>query len=510
MNVLTDPKRERTRGEHGWYTGGVHSYDWLLSSPVVKDWLDGYTNESTRSRMMYQFEKVLLASRRKDPADLLKLSDPQAKSVIKRVARFYLQQGKGVWARQIQMTMRGFYEAHDREIKFKRAEKIRTPASKKIGIQHIPTKTDVYRMVDVAGSLRNRAMLLCLFESGVRVGCLCRWYYGMVEKQLYPKTTVPVTLRITQAEDTKLALQGLPYYVTFLHDEAAQALKDHIDERKRRGWKPGYKDLIFVTESSASRGEPLDPVNVWEVVKSSARMAGLRPESIWTHVFRKSFRKVLNETPEISEDAKEALMGHRLPGSRGSYYDFHDIGEAAREYDQADWTRDGSRQLSEVQDQLDKIRKVAEEKELEVRSLKEHISILRTQQESGGRQVKDELTRLRKSLTEKEDLLDALSKGQETVLAVTKKWRARIERLEQVQRNHPLGPGTIFHQKKVKSTGKLPAFTVVPISEEDAAVYSIPLSMLGTQVDPKTGAPLLEKPRLLLLHTTGKKAVNTG
>ncbi len=341
INVLSGQPAKRVRGEHGWYTGGTHNYDWLLKHREIKDWIDSYTSKQTRKAKLYQFQKVLHAAGFKDPAQLLNLSDLEAKNLVKRVAQYYLQNGKPSWARGIMITMRGFYEAHDRELRFKRTEKIRTPAKKKIGIEYIPSRPDAYRMVDSALSPRNKALILCLFQSGVRVGCLCKWTYGMVEDQLYPEVHSPVQIKVTQELDSKLAGYGLGYYVTFLSEEAAQGLREYLEQRKRDGWKPKPSDRVFVTESSASQGRPMNPIGVWEIVKSTAELAGLKPEGIWTHVLRKTFLKVLNDTPAIPEDMKEALMGHKLPGSRGSYFDYHDLEDVAEKYSQANWSRNG-------------------------------------------------------------------------------------------------------------------------------------------------------------------------
>jgi hypothetical protein len=43
----------------------------------------------------------------------------------------------------------------------------------------------------------------------------------------------------------------------------------------------------------------------------------------------------------LDEDTKEALMGHRLPGSRGNYFDYHDIDEVREKYLRIDWSREG-------------------------------------------------------------------------------------------------------------------------------------------------------------------------
>ena len=342
INALLDPKKERGRGEHGWFPKGPRSFDWLLRYRCVRDYIDNYTAKSTRTQRLYVLEKVLRAGRLTDPDQLLKLSESQAKTLIKRVWQFYIQHGKQSYARIVSITMRGFFEAHDRELHFKRSEQVRSPRLVKINIEHIPSKIEVYRMADVAGSLRNRAIVLCLYQSGVRPGCLCNWNYGLVAPQLYPEIKGPVQLKITPDLDNKLDLYGLPYYITFLADESARALRDHIDERKKReGWTPKASDRIFVTASSASRGEPLDLSGVWSVIKFAAAQANLDPKSVWPKVLRKSFRKTLNTTESLDEDTKEALVGHMLPGSRGNYFDYHDLDEVSEKYLRVDWSRDG-------------------------------------------------------------------------------------------------------------------------------------------------------------------------
>src|SRR5439155_9060545 len=65
---------------------------------------------------------------------------------------------------------------------------------------------------------------------------------------------------------------------------------------------------------------------------------------------RKSFRKTLNATRSIPEDLKESLMRHRLPGSRGNYFDFHDVDDAAEKYSSADWTRNGNGNSGKLKD----------------------------------------------------------------------------------------------------------------------------------------------------------------
>jgi hypothetical protein len=73
-------------------------------------------------------------------------------------------------------------------------------------------------------------------------------------------------------------------------------------------------------------------------VKRTAKIAGLNPEGIWTHCLRKAFRKVLNNS-DLDEDTREAVMGHKLPGSRGSYFDAHDVDEIEKKYLKCNFSR---------------------------------------------------------------------------------------------------------------------------------------------------------------------------
>ncbi len=338
--TLENTRHRWDRGQRGRFAPGPKSYEWLLEDPLVRDWIDGYTSNETREKKLYQLEKVIRSSRLAGPGELLKLPDRDLKVLVRRVANWYLQRGKGVWAKQITITMKGFLEAQDRKLEFKRSERIRTPPRKKVAIEHIPARAEIYRMAENAGSLRNKAVILCLFQSGVRVSCLCNWIYGLVASQLYPEITrLPVKIRVTPNMDTKLSLYGLSYYVTGFGQEAAFALRDYLDYRVESGWNPRPSDPLFVVQGKTVQQLKIRRDTVWRIVKSSAERSGLDPESVWVHCLRKSFRKVLNATPQIDEDTKEALMGHKLPGSRGSYFDYHDEDEVMSKYMEADFSR---------------------------------------------------------------------------------------------------------------------------------------------------------------------------
>jgi len=347
----------RERGVHDWFSPGKHSYEPLLESKAVKDWISLYQSVGTRTYYLRCLEKVVKVSGF-SPDKLLQLSAKEAKRVVFDAASKWVEKGNPCFGRKMQIAMKSFYYAHDVELMWKRNEIIHYPP-KKISVEVIPDKAEVYRMVDAAETMRNKAVLLCLFQSGVRVNCLCRWTYGMFKDQLYPEMQLPIRVKVTASLDTKLSGYGLSHYYTFLQAEAATALKEYLEHRKLKGWKPQDTDLIFVTEGTASWDRPLRPMMVWEMVKYLAEKVGLDKRSIWVHCFRKSFRKVLNATQNakiVDEDFKEAVMGHKLPGSRGNYYDYHDVDEAAQKYMRCCFGREESNRLSDFEAELQQSR----------------------------------------------------------------------------------------------------------------------------------------------------------
>ena len=277
--------------------------------------------------------------------ELLELDKKEARKRVKVIANGCLEDDHRAAALQIQTAATAFFAHHEKPLDFTRKDRIKK-IRKKVGIESIPTKPQVYAMADYIKKtdspdrIRTRAIILCLFQSGVRVGCLSRWTISMVHEQLYPNIKIPVRLMITSQLDTKLSAYGLCYYIAFLQQEGATALRQYLDWRMQMEGTLNDPDYIFKPSRKFAKNPRTEPDRVLRLVKTAAKNAGLDPKSIWTHALRKSFRKILNATPELDEDTKEALMGHRLPGSRENYFDSHDIDEIAGKYMKANFDSD--------------------------------------------------------------------------------------------------------------------------------------------------------------------------
>jgi len=194
-------------------------------------------------------------------------------------------------------------------------------------------------------------------------------------------------LKITNQIDTKLSGYGLDYYYTFLQVEAAQALREYLNYRISQEGALRDNDFIFKSIfQNRAYNERLSEVRVLRVVKNSTKRISLDPRCVWTHAIRKSFRKVLNASP-IDEDTKEALMGHRLTGSRDNYFDSHDLDEIARKYMQANFS--ASKKTEDLQKDL-------EASKAEIERLRVDLDLAH----SGRRMLEEEMAQRAKEIAE--------------------------------------------------------------------------------------------------------------
>jgi len=369
----------RGRGKHGWFKAGPHSYAGLMKSDAVQVLAETFTPQS-RAGSLYQL-KHFLDINNLSPEELLHLPDPEVKRCIQKAVLTKHKEESFSAARRMFYVVRRFLELNGRELIFNKTEKkqMLKRVPKRIGKEYIPTREDIYRVVDAfpdKGPLqrkRGQALILCSWQSGVRVSCLCSWTYGMFKDQLWPTLKAPIPIKVVAnrpagicdcGQDTKLSAYSVNYYYTFLAREAAEALRNYLEERKTQGWNPQDCDHVFVTHGTvpSENGKPLTAQHVVEIVKNGAKQIGIQPARIWTHCLRKAFRKTMYASG-VDPDIAEALMGHKLSGSRGSYFDYHDVAFAEENYKRASWTRIGLDRIQQMESELVDLRKVKEEHE---------------------------------------------------------------------------------------------------------------------------------------------------
>ena len=201
---------------------------------------------------------------------------------------------------------------------------------KKAAVEHIPNKKEMFQIIDMASSLRDKAILLFLFQSGVRVNVLQHITYGDIQDQLDKDL---ITLKITGELDHKLRGRDIPFYYTFLNGEATETMKQYCRKMHKNS---SSETRLFITKRGK---EPLAQQWIWRIVKMCVERAGFNPKTITTHTIRKAFRKIVRQT-DIDDDDKEQLMGHVISGSRQAYYDRKDVELIKKAYQKCNFQRD--------------------------------------------------------------------------------------------------------------------------------------------------------------------------
>ncbi|MCR3907095.1 MAG: tyrosine-type recombinase/integrase [Tenericutes bacterium] len=341
--------------EHGWFKPSPRSYEELLKDEKVQQFADSYST-SNKSGYLYAFQHYLNINNL-TPSEVLELTDEKLKATVIKACQDKIKDGKYASAKKSFYAVKRFVELNGKDLLLTNGMKELVFKWKpdKVLIQHIPSKSEIYRAVDSVvkkdevQKLRAKAILLCLYQSGVRGSCLCSFRFGLLKNKLYPNINeVPAEIKVVShrpkgvydvAVDTKLGSYRLPHYFTYLGIEALTALKDYLEARvKYDNWVPKDSDYIFVTSGTVSRGKPLNVKHLNEVVKTAFSQLDISKSKIWTHLMRKAFRMTLYKGG-VDKDTAEVLMGHKLPGSKASYFDSGDTTYLRDEYSKADFGR---------------------------------------------------------------------------------------------------------------------------------------------------------------------------
>jgi integrase len=198
-------------------------------------------------------------------------------------------------------------------------------------------------MADSACSLRDRAIILTLYSSGLRNATLRAVLYKDVEEELRrgeSNVMIPVYSEMKLIEPNACK-NNIPYY-TFICDEATQALKLYLREREERYGKILPNEPLFASDYNQIPKETRDSKimssrQLQFVVKQAAKRARLTQwQFVTPHCLRKTFETVLHselvDGGRLDPKIQEFFMGHILPGSEDHYFDMSDVERLRAEY----------------------------------------------------------------------------------------------------------------------------------------------------------------------------------
>jgi len=205
----------------------------IEAHPKVKDWLKNRP-ESTRKIFAVYLEQFCNAMQI-GPEEWRDLDKFEARGLAWKFIKPKIAEHSAV-AKSALIALKSWYRNKDGEqLPFdsgRGGKHYLHVKHKKASIEHIPNKKEIFQIIDMASSLRDKAILLFLFQSGVRVNVLQHMKYGDVQDQLDKDLIV---LKITGELDHKLRGRDIPFYYTFLNGEATETLRQYCQTRHEPG-----------------------------------------------------------------------------------------------------------------------------------------------------------------------------------------------------------------------------------------------------------------------------------
>lgn len=216
-----------------------------------------------------------------------------------------------------------------------------------------------FKILDMATCLRDKTLWLCAFQTGCRQNVFQSLTYGMVKDKLDSELLM---VKITENHDTKLRHRNVPFYYTFLHQDAIEALREYC--KKYHSSSSDDTPLFYARLYKGKKGKkPIWRSGLLMNYKNAVLRAGLNPKKFNFHGLRKACRKVLRHTKGLDDDYVEFRMGHTIRGSRSNYLDRHDIEFFKEQEALIDFSRNGSN------NNVKELRERLEQKDREIQEL---------------------------------------------------------------------------------------------------------------------------------------------
>ena len=326
----------------------------MLSVQCLLDHLKRYTSsESSREKYLRHLLQFSIWSS-VSPEKLVKLPKPNAEVLVQSFTDKLAEKGRSkAYVNSVIKRLRTFFRVNgysdNQELKIQCHF---VPTRYRKIPEYIPTKTQVFAMADAGGTRRNRAIILTLWNSGLRVSTLCSLNISDVAEELEGgEPYIMIRVYPEMKKRTVDACKGMVSYFTFICPEAGEALRSYMTERMEKYGDIASDDPLFHSDwtlwpRSERSKHRLGRRAVGLIVKKAARFAGIREwKHVTPHCMRKAFESVLRSNTidggRLDKGTQEFFMGHILPGTQDVYYDkkveFH-----RKEFAKLDFSRSGT------------------------------------------------------------------------------------------------------------------------------------------------------------------------
>ena len=177
------------------------------------------------------------------------------------------------------------------------------------------TTQEIAKILSVC-DLREKAMILLMASSGVRIGALCSMQIGDLTE---------IDLQGSKLYKVQVYARTRYKYTAFTTSECYTAIQDYLNFRKRYGEELKDKSALFRKHFNKEDHfiinvpKPLSDVSVKKAVDGVLKKSGVKTkEAMRSHAFRKGFKSICEQSGMKSINV-EMLMGHNI-GVSGHYY----------------------------------------------------------------------------------------------------------------------------------------------------------------------------------------------
>ncbi|MDK2781999.1 MAG: hypothetical protein PWR13_1027 [Archaeoglobi archaeon] len=257
---------------------------------------------------------------------------------------------------------------------------VKTPkaAPKKENRKAIITPEIVKKLVDHAPTLRDRAIILFLFQGGFDVSTLCSLNYGDVKDELEAERIPMMIHVIREKEEVE--------YFTFVGRDAVETLKAYLNDRRAKGEKLEYDTPLFIKDKAKRRkGERINPYHIQNMLRETSIKAGLITKEEMEkvdfnpyrpHALRAAFSSILrlNGFDPVLFDF---MMGHSIPYN-GAYLipPSEKVRQMYAEVETQLSISAAAKDVSEIEEKLNTYRKILEDVQAENKRLREQFNAL--------------------------------------------------------------------------------------------------------------------------------------
>jgi len=184
-----------------------------------------------------------------------------------------------------------------------------------------PSKEELKNLLNHASSARDRAAIMVLTSSGLRIGTMLSLKVGDVDFDSYPDVA---KIKVERKRGRKFVgkrrgSQGRVFF-TWITEEAKKTLMEYLEERRRAGETLTPDSPLF--EDSQGQGKFVTLENFERVWYRLLKRAGLNEKSnrqymLHVHTLRKCFR---SNCVGVDPSYRETWMGHKAGYLDDSYF----------------------------------------------------------------------------------------------------------------------------------------------------------------------------------------------